>query len=235
MASTLSKTVLILLTLLCACSQSEEPSGRAVYDIPFSYSPDTGFPNLLKKTKKIDSAEFAVTLTEKYLVDNIEGFQAQLEGYSHEIYVIVSVFDPDIHSNWKPSEQQVKVWDEMWKMEGEYSAACMLDEPDTYTGYYRYFRDCSFEPIIRSRSFFVLMDRIPNASKPRPSHQKHIKGHCSLHEDFILKRDTLIQSCIFSGRTKWGDKFQFRLHSDNIYVLDDVEAHIAGLLTQWKR
>jgi hypothetical protein len=233
MASTLSKTVLILLTLLCACSQSEEPSGRAVYDIPFSYSPDTGFPNLLKKTKKIDSAEFAVTLTEKYLVDNIEGFQAQLEGFSHEIYVIVSVFDPDIHSNWTPSEQQIKSWDDMWTMSGQNEKACLWEESDTYTGYYRYHMFCDPEPILRS-SFF-LIDRLPDASKPRPPNQEYIKGQCSLREDFILKRDILIQHCIFSGRTKWGDKFQFRLHSDNIYVLDDVEAHIAGLLTQWKR
>ena len=226
-------SLMILLTLLCACSQSEEPSGRAVYDIPFLYSPDTGFPNLLKKTKKIDSAEFGFSLTESYLEANVKNYKARLDGRVQDIYVIVSVFDPDIHSNWTPSEQQIESWDDMWTMSGSKGNACLGEEPDTYTGYYRYHMYCDPEPSLRS-SFF-LIDRLPDASKPRPPNQEYIKGQCYLHEDFILKRDIIIQSCIFSRRTKWGDKFQFRLRSDNIYLLNEVEAHIAGLLTQWKR
>lgn len=42
------------------------------------------------------------------------------------------------------------------------------------------------------------------------------------------------QSCIFSRRTPWRDRFRFRLHGDNIRLLPLVEAYLQARLAAWR-
>ena len=226
--------VLIMLAFLSlpACGQNQKNNGLTAYDVPMSFLPDTGSINLIKRTRHIQQAEYGILLTQEVLAKHIDGFQPSLHGVSQDTSVIVSVYNPSIHDDWEPPPHVVKNWDDIWTMSGNSILACMGDEPDNMTGYYRYHTLCDPKPNLNAP--FVLMDRIPDSSKPRPTSQSYVKGTCNIHGNLVRPEDGPYHNCLFSRRNSWGDRYTFRLRGENVRLLSEVESFISGLLETWR-
>ena len=224
-------SVLVFL-VFSGCGQNQKRSGLTAYDVPVSFLPDAGSIDLMQQNRHIQQLEFGFSLTQEALAKQVAGYQTDLHGVSQDTTVIVNVFDPTMQDNRKLLPVVAKNWDDHWAMTGNYAFACMWDEPDNMTGYYRYHMLC--DPAPNPNSPFLLMDRIPNPSKPRPSNQNYIKGTCILQGNLVRPDDVAYHQCLFSRRTTWGDKFSFRLRSENVRLLNEVEYFISGLLQSWR-
>ena len=227
------RTLFLAFLFLTACGEKSEHSERATYDIPLAFEPDAGRIDRQNQVRTVDQAEFAFMLSEETLAKAIEGYKPGLHGVSHDTTVIVNVYDAAIHDNWEPPPHVIQNWDDLWTMTGNNKDACMWEEPDNLTGYYRYHTYC--DPLPHPNGMFFLMDRIPDPTKPRPSEQSYIKGTCQLQANFVRPDDGAYHQCQFYRRTEWGDRYHFRLYSENVSLLAEVEAYIAGLLLDWKR
>jgi len=172
-------------------------------------------------------------MTEEALAKGVEGFEPGLNGISHDTMIIVRVFDPDIHGGWTPSGDVIKGQLEIWTMTGHMSTACMANEQEPLTGYYKYYTFCDPQP--SGRSNFWLMDRVPNTNEPPPADKTYIKGVCRDLESIVRPEDGQFTRCKFSRKTDWNDQFSFWLKGENLRYLGEVEAFIESLLLEWKQ
>ncbi len=220
--------------VLSCTAEPEAPahSSRATYEIPLAFEPEPGPIRSESKVRFIDAAEFSFYLTEDYLAEHIEGFTAGLNGRVQDTRVIVDTYDPSVHDDWSPSDQRRQAWREIWTMSGNKKTACMADEKEGYTGYYRYYLYCDPEP--HPRSNFYLVNRIPDVSLPAPEPPDYVRGTCQEVFAYTKPEDGHYLSCAFYRYTNWKDGYQFRVYSSNLRYLEQVEQLIHELLSEWK-
>lgn len=234
-ATTTIKIVLIMTSVvLFACTEPPEASesGRAIFLVPLKYDPEPGPRS--PAGVLIDAAEFSLTLGEAELAAEIEGFRPHHYGVSEDTTIIVNVYDPAIHDDWEPPEQVVKAWDDIWNMTGGFSYACMGNEKDELTGYYRYYNYCTGTPDPVPAGFFFLVNRIPNPNEPRPPSQDYIKGGCRVKANSVRPDLGPYHQCHFYRKTTHGDRFSFRLRGENVRLLPEVEEYIRSKLEEWR-
>lgn len=219
--------------IACTAESPQEEYKSGTYLVPLSFQPDAGRLDRALDVRVIDENEFAFMLSEDSLAKRVEGFQVGLHGVVHDTMVIVNVFDPEIYGDWKPTAQQEESWNNIWTMSDNWSLSCMWDGIDDLTGFYRYYTYCDPDPGINS-SFF-LMDRIPNPDIPRPENQNYIKGLCRIEGNFVRPEDGRYHQCQFRRTTSRRDEFTFRLRSENVRYISEVESYISSLLEEWRQ
>jgi hypothetical protein len=234
-ATTTTKIVLCLASVvLVACTDAPEASesGRSAFLVPLEYDPAPGSRS--PEGVLIEAAEFSLMLGEAELAAEIEGFQPRHYGVSEDTTIIVNVYDPATHDDWKPSEQVVEAWDSIWNMTGGFSQACMGNEKDELTGYYRYYQYCTGTADAEPTGFFFLVDRIPDPNEPRPPSQDYIKGGCRVKANSVRPDLGPYHQCQFFRTTTHGDRYSFRLRGENVRLLPEVEEYIRSKLEEWR-
>lgn len=203
-----------------------------VYLIPLDYDPEPGLADRENSVLIIDAEEFSFFLTGRELQRSVPGFDADHLGLPQDTMVIVQNLSDEESRNWRASERLERNWDNLWRMQGSMSMACVDDEPDPLTGLFRYTTSCDPEP--HPNSSFFLMDRRPTPDAPRPTDQSYVRATCQFDTNFRIPDEGRFYQCIHRRMTAWGDVYQFRTNGDNVRLMDDVETYIESLLDEWR-
>jgi len=223
---------------LASNSESKVPEDTPRFLVPSEYRPDAG--KRRGAFKEIRSREFAFGISGEELAASIQRYEPIHYGIRQDLNVIVSVYVPSVYDHWEPPDWLVTAWEDTWNMTGNSVTACIGDEKDPVSGYYRYYHYCDPEP--GPNSGFFLMDRVPDSSLPRPESQDYIKGTCrdnaptvrlGAHRHEISDDVEEYIGCIVSGRTVTKERFQYRLKGQNIALKDEVDQYIKQLLESW--
>ncbi|MBK9130422.1 MAG: hypothetical protein IPM20_02085 [Gammaproteobacteria bacterium] len=235
----LVSALLICVTLFCFADhedRDDRKSDRATYLIPSEFDPEPG-PWLKaedgKKYRKVTATEFSIMLRETLLAEAIPEFKVQLHGVVQDTMSIITVYDPSQHDLWITPSQVRADFDDLWHFRGRHKFACVGEELDEYTGYYRYHYYCDPQPSMNSD--FALLSVAPDGTKSRPSREKLYMGGCAFKKNYLRPEDgSHHQWCRFSRKTPWGDHFTYNLRSENIRLHEEVEAYIQSLLSDWR-
>lgn len=233
--TSLAISTVIFWSCAYGCFQGNDDSGshyRSEYLIPDEYSPEPGVRDSSSGATHINSMEFSFELTGAELANAIPGFDDGLYGISHDFIVVVQVYDEDVHGKWKPDARELQRRREFWEMTGYRSTACIADDRESVTGYYRYYLYCDPKPHINSG--FYLLDRRPTSDSPVPADMNYIRGTCHHEPGRQSDESQYFTQCRFRRNTDWKDQFSFWLSGDNLAFLSEVELLIAGKLDEWR-